>query len=328
MVPGSIPRIILSSTINLTSLLKTIKFHKNLFFFIKLILFCGVLIVLYKQIVNFDKKNWEEFRLNNWGTFFVAIVLVFPNIWISYLKWVLTIKVIGVRSSKELQIQSFFAGIVTGMLTPNMLGNFIGRFYYFDNSKRKDITLFTMLSNFAQFIASITFGWISVVLLDGVLMIKESRQLILLIGVGVVISYLCYFYGENFLLRIRKVRFSHHLKNILTLNRTYRPKLLVLSVLRFLIFTTQFSLMLNAFGETIDLEMILAIWQVYLITMLIPSLFLGKIGIKESISLFILGGLGMNAVSILFASLCIWCLNSLLPALVGLIVCKRKTGDE
>ena len=51
--------------------------------------------------------------------------------------------------------------------------------------------------------------------------------------------------------------------------------------------------MLNAFGAEWNLILIAAIWQVYLITMLAPSLFLGKIGVKESIALFVLGGLGL-----------------------------------
>ena len=308
-------------------MVKTIKNQKKLFFFLKLILFCGVFVLLYNQIVSIDPNEWRAVELKNWTSLLGAIVLVIPNIWFAYRKWTLTLNVLGIPSSNPVKLQSFFAGVVTGMLTPNMLGNFIGRFYYFKREFRIDIILFTMLSNFAQFIASITFGWISVVVLNGFLVVESSKNLILFVGIFVVIIYLSYFYGENFLLRIRKKNYAHRLKATLKNSRGYRPLLLLFSFCRFVVFTFQFALMLNAFGETITFEMILAIWQVYLITMLIPSLFLGKIGIKESISIYILGGLGMNAYSILFASLCIWSLNSLFPAVVGLIVCNQKSDE-
>ena len=85
--------------------------------------------------------------------------------------------------------------------------------------------------------------------------------------------------------------------------------------------------MLNAFGAEWNLTLIASIWQIYLITMLAPSLFLGKIGIKESISLFVLGALGLNVVSILFSSLVIWFVNSMLPALVGLAICRNQLKE-
>jgi uncharacterized membrane protein YbhN (UPF0104 family) len=72
----------------------------------------------------------------------------------------------------------------------------------------------------------------------------------------------------------------------------------------------------------------MAIWQVYLLTMLIPSMFFGKIGVRESVALFVLTGIGMNEFAVLFASLVIWFVNSLSPAILGLIICKNDMKDE
>lgn len=290
----------------------------------KLILFAGVIYILYSQISQFDEEAWSSFELKLPLSFVLAVVLVVPNIWIAFLKWKLTLSTIGAQSDYKSRIQSFFAGVVTGMLTPNMLGNFIGRFYYFDRKHRAQITAFTMLSNFAQFLASITFGTIAIFIIGELLILKDSQELATWLFVGVLISYLIYFFIDNFLSRFKKKEFTHEFKEILKRNRTYRIKILGLSYSRFAIFTLQFSLMLNAFGADWNLYLIAAIWQVYLIAMLAPSLFLGKIGIKESIALFVLGGLGLNDVSILFSSLLIWFVNSMSPALVGFVVCRNK----
>lgn len=85
--------------------------------------------------------------------------------------------------------------------------------------------------------------------------------------------------------------------------------------------------MLIAFGAPWSWELVAAIWQVYLLTMLAPSLFLGKIGVKESIALFVLSTMGLNEASVLFASLSIWLLNTVFPALFGLVVCRNRTFE-
>lgn len=267
---------------------------------------------------------WENFELRSPMALIVAVLLVALNIGLVYAQWKITLEVVAPSTDRSIKSQSFFAGLVTGMLTPNMIGNFIGRLYYFERDKRTAIILFTLLANYTQFLASLTFGWIAVVVVGDMMFLTESRFALLMLGCGVIISYLLYFFIDNFLIRFKRRSYFVRFRDLLKKDRLFRMKLLGLGLARFVIFTTQFSLVLNAFGEKIDLDSIMAIWQVYLLTMLVPSLILGKIGVKESISLLILTSIGMNEFSILFSSLIIWFVNSLSPALMGLLICKRK----
>ena len=254
----------------------------------------------------------------------IAIVLVFPNIWLAYAKWKLTLSTIGVESNLKSRVQSFFAGIVTGMLTPNMLGNFIGRFYYFDQKDRSQIISFTLLANFAQFMASVTFGTLAVLYVGELMLIENSRGLTTWLFVCVILAYLVYFFVDNFVGLLKKKPFLADFKSILKDNKWYRTKILFLSYGRFVLFTLQFSLVLNSFGAEWNVVLIAAIWQVYLITMLVPSLVLGKIGVKEAIAISVIGQLDVNEFSILFASLIIWFVNSMSPALIGFVVCRNR----
>ena len=288
-----------------------------------MILFLGVLFLLYQQISGIKDSQWSAFHLEYPSILVLSVLLVFVNHYFAYLKWKVTLETIGIPSTKTIRLQSFFAGLVTGMVTPNMIGNFIGRFYYFDRKDRAQITLFTLLSNFSQFLASLTFGWISILALEGLLFFENENKMIVFIGILGLFAYLVFFFVENFLMRFKKKTYSKEFKRILTLNKSYRFKILFLSGLRFIIFTTQFSFLLIAFGEKVDLLVVFAIWQVYIVTMIIPSLFLGKIGIKESLALLILGAIGINEFSILFTSLFIWLINSMLPAALGLLVCRK-----
>lgn len=306
-------------------MLKTKENHKNIFLFIKLILFVGILYMLYSQISQADEKAWASFYLVNPISFVIAILLVYPNIWLAYAKWKLTLSTIGTDSDKKVRVQSFFAGIVTGILTPNMIGNFIGRFYYFERKHRAQIISFTIVSNFAQFIASVTFGTLAVLFMGRLMILKESHGLIAWLFVCVLISYVVYFFIEIFLGKFRKRDFTNDFKNTLKSNRWYRWTILGLSFGRFIIFTLQFSLMLHAFGAELNLMLIAAIWQVYLITMLVPSLFLGKLGVKELIAVEVLTHLDINEYSILIASLIIWFINTMVPGLLGFVISRKRT---
>lgn len=238
----------------------------------------------------------------------------------------MTINIVEQTTTRSIRIQSFFAGLITGMLTPNMIGNFIGRVYYFDRSKRTSIILLTLLSNYAQFLASLTFGWVAILIIGQLVVLDGSRPVEIWLGTGLLVAFLLYFFIDNFLYRIRKKGYFEDFRQRLQQHRTFRIRILGLSMLRFLVFTLQFSLVLNAFGEAISINSVLAIWQVYLLLMLIPSLFLGKVGIRESVALFVLSGIGMNEYAILFSSLIIWLINSLSPALLGFLICKRKSN--
>jgi MFS family permease len=271
-----------------------------------MILFLGVLFLLYQQISRIEGSHWGAFHLERPLILVVSALLVFVNHYFAYLKWKITLETIAIHSTKKIRIQSFFAGLVTGMLTPNMIGNFIGRFYYFERKYRAQITLFTLISNFSQFLASLTFGWFSILTLGGLLLFENENRVIVFIGILGLFAYLMFFFVENFLMRFKKKTYAKEFKRTLTQKKFYRIKMLFLSGLRFIIFTTQFLLLLIAFGENVDLLVVLAIWQVYIVTMIMPSLFLGKIGIKESLSLLILGTIGINEFSILFTSLFIW----------------------
>ena len=305
-------------------MLKTKQNRKNLFVFAKLILFAGVLFLIYLQLSNVGSEQWNDFHLERPLMVLLSIVLVIPNIYLSFLKWKITLKTLRISTSKSIRAQSFFAGIVTGLVTPNMIGNFLGRFYYFNRSHRIQITLFTLLSNFGQFVSTITFGWIAVLALGGFLSIEFSNNYTIGVGLLLIVSYLSFFFIENFALKFRKKRYFLELKSILKNAKSYRLNILGLSGMRFLLFTSQYSILLYAFGEELNLTLVLAIWQVYLVTMVFPSLILGKIGIKEAIGIAILGALGVNEFAIIFTSLIIWFVNTCFPALVGLVVCRNK----
>ncbi len=272
-----------------------------------------------------DEVTWKEFSLKHPLALGAMIILVVPNLGIEFLKWKLTLKTLSVPSEKSDRVQSFLAGVVMQMVTPNMLGNFLGRIFYYQRRYRVQIILLTLLSNFAQYIASLTFGFVSVLLLSGLLILDDQYFIVPIISIGLAVSFLIFFFFEKVLNKIKKRQYAVQLKQNLKQNKDYRFKLLLFSFTRFIVFTTQYVLLMYAFGEKVNGELVLAIWQLYLLTIIAPSLFLGKVGVKESIALVVLGSIGVNEFSILFASLTVWLVNNIAPAMFGLIITKNRT---
>lgn len=289
-----------------------------------MILFAVLAVFFYFQ---FEKIDWKVQNLYlERPLILVLVILLVPVNWFfEWKKWTATLDVIDINSTNQIEKKhAFFAGIVTGMMTPNMLGNFIGRIYYFDRRHRPALIILTLATNYAQFIASIVFGIISIFLLRSTPLDMNVSFLSGVLISATIILVLIYFNFEWFFKFFkRKVRIHLLIRN-LRKRRTYRWKILFLSFSRHAIFTLQFLLMLYAFGEDFSMINIFWIWQVYLWVTLAPSLFMGKLAIRESISIWVLSVIGMGELTVLVSSFMIWTLNLLAPTIIGLIICKRK----
>jgi hypothetical protein len=289
-----------------------------------MILFAIFALFFYWQV---KKLNWnaDELYLKNVFWLVLAFILIPINWLLEWLKWKATLRILEVRTTNRTERHAFLAGIVTGMLTPNMLGNFIGRIYYFERRYRNPLVILTLVGNYAQFAASMLFGMISFFLLQNSPLFHELEGWKWLFIVGFIVVVLFYFNFEWITKLFFKRKQSVH-RFIRTLNRrrSFRWTIFGLSIVRHTIFTIQFACVLAAFGNEISWVNILWIWQVYFWVTLAPSLFLGKIVIRESISVWVLAFAGMNEITVVASSFIIWVFNLLLPTLIAVVVCKGK----
>lgn len=288
-----------------------------------MILLAVIAVFFYFQFIKIDWSK-EKIQLIHPFYLIITLLLVPMNWFLEWIKWVITLNIAEVQTTQKIKLNAFFAGIITGMLTPNMLGNFIGRIYYFERRNRISLIVLTLVSNYAQFIASIVFGIIGILILGKIPVDFEIDQfnfILIVIGLVVILFYFNFEWFFKFLKR--KARIHLLIRNIKR-RRMYRWKILLLSFLRHGIFTLQFSFMLHAFGENLSLENVFWIWQVYLWVTIAPSLILGKLAIRESIAIWVLTLAGMGELTVLISSFLIWTFNLLLPTIIGLFICKEK----
>lgn len=316
----------------MNSTFEKLKVQKSLLWSVKFLVF---VFVLYQLVMRLQKISLDDFSslvIVKPSYIIIAMTLVFVNWGIEALKWYLTVRKIGYKTSNGRIVQSLLSGISTGLITPNRLGNFIGRMLYFKPKKRALLVLGTLYGNLAQFIATVFFGMIGLYFtLNASIQFDYSDTLIVLsiaLTTLAVLIYFCYPFVS-----LIGMPFLRRKSNIIQLFRQPAKKLviplLILSGCRYLVFILQFTLLLIGFGATYSHELIYSLYVLYLASTLTPTLILGKLVVRETLALIILGTIIFNPVIILAASFSLWVINLGFPALVGLyFFLKPKTTEE
>lgn len=310
---------------------KTIKNTRIPVLLLKICLLIALSWLFYRQ---FGKIAWNEaasFSVKYPFSLIAAILLVFANWGFEWLKWREILRMSDIQSAFEVQIKSFLAGIITGLLTPNMLGNFIGRMFWFQRRDRAALILLTLFSNAAQFLASVIFGLLAIAWLGvqdlGILWSRE--KFLLFTGIGLLALIVLYLFIEKIPLAIiRSNKWMDRLIPWMQQSRFFRFRLLLFSLLRHAVFSAQYWLLLQAFGLEVEWAWIGWIWQVFFWTTLIPSLWFGKLVIRESMALWILGPLTGNPGIVLFTSVFLWVINQGIPAAIGIPYFRKNKTDK
>lgn len=300
-------------------------------FLIKISLFLFVLWLFINQINKLDVESFSNFSIVHSYFLFIAIGFIFLNLGLEFLKWKLILTTVQTSLSNKNQFYAYLAGIVTGFVTPNMLGNFIGRMFYFKRSERPMIVALTLFSNASQFLASMFFGVISIWILDfsAFKFLFHTELLIFISVIGIILFSFLFFFGEkiNFWFISKKAWFKR-MKIVLKNNKSFRLKLLFLSLSRHFVFSLQFYFLLLCFGVESDFSLIFWIWNVYFWSTLIPSLWFGKLLIRESMSMWILGTITGQTAIVLLVSVVLWCINQFIPAMIGIPFVKSLRKSE
>lgn len=279
------------------------------------------------QLQKINLSAFDAIAIHNWWYIIIAVALFVLNWGVELLKWYLITKPLVSENNTKKLIQSLFAGISTGIITPNRIGNFVGRMLYFKGRKRTMAALGTLYGNLAQFIATLIFGSIGFYAVGNVLLTSENQSILKVALVTILclslFLYIVFPYGPE----LFRMFYKKHRNTMNALREQLRHIsffLLVLSLTRYLVFITQFGLLLLAFGADYSEDLINALYLHFVITSILPSLIMGKLVIRETVALIVLGSFVSNNAIIILSSLSLWMINLGVPALIGLIILLRK----
>ncbi|MGI6319424.1 MAG: lysylphosphatidylglycerol synthase domain-containing protein [Bacteroidales bacterium] len=322
-----------------TKLLKYLNIAINAIIFVATYYY--IVSVFVDKSISISDFSFEDV-FNVKSIFFLSflLLLMIINWGIEALKWKIVSKPIANFTYLE-SIKSVLLGIFTGLFLPNRTGEFIGRVFSNENVNRKELFVHNIIANISQVLVTLIFGLISIIFLGNFAQYVFSYMGINAVLISIISSILIFaLLLVYFLLpQLSKTKFFRNkLRNWLSKLKNLPIKTLVtilsLSVLRFLIFSIQYILAFRWLNIPISSLDLIALCSIYfLILAVIPSVVFTEIGIRGSVMLILFMAwfqysstqINNPEINILFATLAIWIINIIIPAIVGsLFMSKLK----
>jgi len=283
----------------------------------KLIILIAAGYFIYSRLASDNYLNTKTVFNNLTNSFIVhkalflfAISLSIFNWLLEILKWQILVNTQQNINFKTAAKQSLSA-LTASMITPNRLGDYIAKSLYFDKKKVKKIIALNFIGHGLQLGATILFGIIGLTYLSLNYPINFSLNFKILAIFGALI--LAIFSIKKGRIWLKKIVdfYKNQPANLFT-------KIEVLSVLRYLIFSHQFYLWSIILGlEIAYFPTMMAIFSMYLLASIWPSLSLTDWMIKGSAAIFVFSFLNVQPLLVMQVSLLMWICNFALPSIIG-----------
>jgi uncharacterized protein (TIRG00374 family) len=303
----------------------------------KIIIAAGILYYL----INSVEYNQIVLAINdsNLSIIFLVFLLGIVNVYLQYSKWRLTCKeVLGLETKSKI-LRSLFYGFSAGIITPLRIGEYFGRGIEFKTKSMVQVTVATLVDKFFPLMMVAFLGSIS-----GLLFIYVYYEVSIYLVLSLFILTFTFFYMLILLLMNKrfwdsilfsKINSSERLKPFIeklkkfeNLDRAYFYKMLIISFLFYSCFLIQYALLVVAFSHHFDFMQYL--WAGNLIMFaktIIPPISFGELGIREGASVYFISMMGESASVGFNASIFLFIINLLIPALIGVGMFLRKNGN-
>lgn len=308
-----------------------IQLSKNTFLFFRL----GIAVLAYGFIIyKLCGLSWLEIVsvfeasiVNNNPLFLILFIVLMPVNWLlEAIKWKFSLKnfeKIGLLDAYK----SVWYGIVTGVITPNRIGEPLGRVALVSSSNRVKAILVAYWCSASQQVATVFFGLIGIAIWGYSTNLKEklsfnSVPYIALIALALLALLFFILKINSISTYLSKNRFAKRCLSgeTINLNISITQSFLVVgvSLIRYLIFSSQFILILLFLGVNAKISLLFsAISLTYLATNFIPTFFFSEAGVRAGVALAFIGSLTSNSIAVASGTILLWILNLGIPATIA-----------
>ncbi len=265
----------------------------------------------------------------------LSVVFMFGNWGIEAYKWKLLMEPIEKISYID-SIKATLSGISVGMFTPNRIGEFGGRVLYISKTNRFKAGVFTVMGSFSQLIVTMILGGLSFiyVLYDRTQLSDIITIALFSISILASLALLSIYYNYTFLWHYVKKTFIYHLIKktnikLTVLSKVILNKSLFLSLLRYSVFNIQYVLLLYGLGFELNIIIcLIATSTVFFIQTAVPTVALFELGIRSAGAIGIFSLFEANEAMVIIASILLWLINLIIPALLGLFFLMFSKYDR
>lgn len=311
--------------------MKKSSLKNHILFLVKLIIVALILLFAYFKLKNSSDfpellKLLFEFNSTQISYLILLIILMLANWLLESEKWRFIIS--KIEKLKPLTALSFvWTGVSIGTLTPNRIGEFVGRVMFLKPENRKRASSLTLIGDLSQLLITIFFGSLAILLLipyfdkDSNLIFNKSIVYTFIIlsftlSFGVFFSInkiINFFKNRNF-----KPNWFSKFYDLPIISFKDKLILFSLSLLRYLVFSFQYFVALKIFGIDISFyNCFIASSAMFFASHLLPNIAIVEVGIKISFSILFFRLFTNKISAISIASLLIYIVNILIPIVIG-----------
>jgi uncharacterized membrane protein YbhN (UPF0104 family) len=256
----------------------------------------------------------------------IAVMLMFLNWTVEAFKWKSLVNVLC-KISLVKSLRSVFTGITVSFYTPNRIGEFAGKVMHLEPEYRAKGCLLSFIGSSSQLLVTLQLGLIAVLMNMGTWfdswMINKNVFLVLL-SLLVILMTFGWFRISWLSPLLLRLKLSETMKKQVEVfsefQATHLLSIYSYSLVRYLIFSFQQYLLLQAFAVNIDFMTCFQLTAIsFLLITIIPSIALGELGIRGSVNIAVFGMVVNNSFGILAATFMLWLINLAIPALLGAV---------
>ncbi len=276
---------------------------------------------LFQKVTSLDPLSFDlllrEFQDASIGLFILFLGLAIANWTFEILKWQTLVSWITPLSFKE-AVQQSLAALTVSLPTPNRLGDYGAKAFFFPAKQRKKIIFLNFLGHSAQMTATLCFGicgwWFFPVKNTTIPILPVFWVGLALLFIGAIMLYL---YRKQIKI-LKGWRLDKAWSFFLKIPSRVKGWTLVYSFVRYVIFSTMFFGLLLFFGAEITIwNAFPMIAVMYLLTSIIPTFVIWDVVVKGGIAVWLFGLLGIPEMIVLTTVFTMWFLNMAIPALIG-----------
>jgi len=260
----------------------------------------------------------------------IVVFLMIINWSIEAWKWKISIQNVQPMSFSR-SFRAVLSGVSFSVSTPNRMGEYLGRILYMEEGNRLRVISLTIVSSMSQLITTLLAGSVGLFFIRKNIDTGNSIEgldsfwlQVSQYGVIIVLVILTGFYFRLSLIinvadKLRNnSRYAWLIGSLKDIDATLLLKLLSLSAIRYIVFVVQYFLLFRLFEA--DMEWWQCFWAVsviFLVLAIIPTFAIAELGLRGKVSLKLIGLFSTNSLGISLATVTIWIINLVLPAIAG-----------
>ena len=304
---------------------------KRFFLLIKITAGLALFYVLANRLYNeFENMDWGEFRtkINTAEALFlfsIAICLMGFNWLLESYKWKIIISKVLTNIDLFTAFRSVLSGVAFGNLAPGRATEFAGKILFLPPEIRATATYLHFVNGIIQLIITLITGVFSllfILLLHGDFYSSNGIAYAFIIS-GILLTILgAFIFRPTWFYSVlqKNKTIKKYLSAKIQISRHALAQVGVLSVLRYLIFSIQFYLLIYIFFDNIPvIKICLGISIYYLLTTIIPMFSAIEAFMRGGIAVVIFTPIENNAVHIFMASTFLWFINIVIPSILGYV---------